>query len=73
MLQESKINYKERTAVLPGYSAARRDRETTRNDESRRDGGIGIVNHPGTRICPGGPEELPGVTRTLPGVRVNSG
>ena len=27
---------------------------------------IGVVNHPGTRKCPGGPEELPGV-------RVNSG
>ena len=27
---------------------------------------IGIVNHPGTRTCPGGPEDLPGITRSYP-------
>ena len=32
---------------------------------------IGVVNHPGTRKCPGGPDELPGVTRTFLRVIVN--
>ena len=33
--------------------------------------GIGVVTRPGARICPGGPEHLPGLTRTtrtLPGL-----
>ena len=31
---------------------------------------IGVVDHPGTRTCPGGPEELPGVTRSPGKLRI---